>query len=134
VAAVLSGPSWTPTPLSKLKKINYILWEYTSNLGRAIAQAVSRGLRAPVRSCGICGVQRGTRAGFLRVLGFPLPILTPSTASYSSSGAGTVGQFVAAVPSGLSLIPPHETGKKLHLISSLFYVGVTLFYVCNERT
>jgi hypothetical protein len=38
-----------------------------------------------------------------------LPILFPATApSSSSSGAGTIGQLVADVPSGLSLIPPHK--------------------------
>jgi hypothetical protein len=30
-----------------------------------------------------------------------------------SSGAGTIGQLVADVPSGLSLTPSHETKKKL---------------------
>jgi hypothetical protein len=56
--------------------------------GRAIAQAVSRWLptapaarvRSQVRSCGICGGQSGIRAGFLRVLRFPLPILIPPSA------------------------------------------------------
>jgi hypothetical protein len=49
--------------------------------GRAIAQVVSRWLpttaarvRARVWSSGICGGQSGARAGFLRVLRFPLPI------------------------------------------------------------
>jgi hypothetical protein len=61
--------------------------ELVYNLGRAIAQAVSRWLptaaaRVPsqVRSCGICGEQNGTGADFLRVLRFPLPILIPPTA------------------------------------------------------
>jgi hypothetical protein len=55
--------------------------------GRAIAQAVSRWLptaaarvRSQVRSCGICGGQSGSGAGFLRVLQFPLPILILPTA------------------------------------------------------
>jgi hypothetical protein len=51
-----------------------------SKLGdRAIAQAVSHWLptaassvRALVRSCGICGGQSGTGAGFLRVLRSPV--------------------------------------------------------------
>jgi hypothetical protein len=40
---------------------------------------------------------------------FPVPILIPLTAPHSSSGAGTIGQLVADVPSGLSLTPPQET-------------------------
>jgi hypothetical protein len=63
-------------------------------IGRAIAQEVSRWLRARVRSCEICDGQSGTGAGFLRVLRFPLPIFIPPTAPHSSSscGAGTIGQ------------------------------------------
>jgi hypothetical protein len=57
----------------------------------AIAQGVSSWLptaavrvRAQVRLCEICGDQSGTGAGFLRVLQFPLPILIPPNAPYSS--------------------------------------------------
>jgi hypothetical protein len=59
--------------------------------GRAIAQAVS--LRSSTvasrvwyrfKSCGICGGQSSTRASFLLVLRFPLPISIPPTASHSS--------------------------------------------------
>jgi hypothetical protein len=66
--------------------------------------------RAQFRSCGICGGQSGTGAGFLRVLRFPLPILIPPTAPHSSSiiGAGTTGQLATDVPNGLSLTPPQE--------------------------
>jgi hypothetical protein len=46
--------------------------------------AVAR-VRAQVRSCGICGRQSSTGAGFLRVLRFPLSILIPPTAQHSSS-------------------------------------------------
>jgi hypothetical protein len=56
-------------------------------LGRAVAQAVSRWLptaavRVRVRAaCGVCGGQRGTGAGFLRVLRFPMPIIPPISPS-----------------------------------------------------
>jgi hypothetical protein len=82
--------------------------------GRAIAQAVSHRLPTPaawvgarVRTYGICGGQSGTGADFLRLLQFSLPIRIPPTAHmhHLSSGAGTVGQLVAVVPSGLSLTP-----------------------------
>jgi hypothetical protein len=61
-------------------------------LGRAIAQAVSRWLptaaarvRAPVWSCRICGGQSGAGAGFLRVLRFSLLIFIPPVAPQSPS-------------------------------------------------
>jgi hypothetical protein len=78
--------------------------------GRAIAQAVSRRLptaavrvRAQVRSCGICGGQSGTGAGFLRVLRFPCQFSFQLLHNrHLSSGAGTIGQTVADVSSELS--------------------------------
>jgi hypothetical protein len=56
------------------------------NLGRAIAEAVSRWLptaaarvQSRVCSSGICGGQSGVGAGFLRVLRFPLPFIPPNS-------------------------------------------------------
>jgi hypothetical protein len=80
----------------------------------AIVQAVASfllwqsGFDPGVRSCGLCGGQSGSDVGFLRVLWFPLPILIPPNTPYSSSGAGTIDQFVADVP---CLIPPYEIKK-----------------------
>jgi hypothetical protein len=84
--------------------------------GRDIAQAVSRWLptavgqlQVRVSSCEICSDQSGSGAGFLRVLRFPLPIsilrLNHNHHHHLSSGAGTIGQTVGAVPNGLSLTP-----------------------------
>jgi hypothetical protein len=74
--------------------------KHCENIGRAIAQAVSRWLptaaalvRARVWSSGICGGQSGAGADLLQVLQFPLPIFIPSNSSSSQSpGAGTIGQ------------------------------------------
>jgi hypothetical protein len=53
-------------------------------LSCAVPLAISRRLPIAGRSCGICGAQSGTGAGFLLVLRFPLPLI-PSTAPRSSS-------------------------------------------------
>jgi hypothetical protein len=60
--------------------------------GRAIVHGVSRRfptaaarVRARVRSCGFCGEQSDTAAGFLRVFRFPLPIHIPPIATQSPS-------------------------------------------------
>jgi hypothetical protein len=89
--------------------------------GRVRAQVVSRRLptaatrvRAQVRSCGICGGQSCTGAGFLRVLRVPLPILIPPIAPQSPLSIiwGWYNKpVVAAVPSGLSLTPLSSGGS-----------------------
>jgi hypothetical protein len=90
---------------------NQLLSLYEKFWDRAVAQAVSRRLRALVRSCGICGGQSCTGAGYLRVLRFPLPIL------HHPSGAGTEGRRLADVPSGLS--PQPKSNSKLHVVNCL---------------
>jgi hypothetical protein len=108
---------------------------FNDAVGRAIAQAVSRRLptpaarvRARVSSCRICGGQSGAGAGLLRVLRLPLPILIPPTAPHSS-GAGTIDQLVADVPSGLSLTPPQETNDAVSGITRGRVIG---WLVANE--
>jgi hypothetical protein len=61
---------------------------------------------------GICGGQSVTGAGFLRIFRFPLPLIPPTAPHSSSSGADTIRQIIADVPSGLSLTPPQETKKQ----------------------
>jgi hypothetical protein len=93
-------------------------------VGRVIAQAVSHWrptVAGRVRLRGICGGQSVTGAGFLRVLWF-LPPIIPLTAPHTyhhhyhrhhpSSRAGTIGQIVTDLPSGLSLTSPQETKYK----------------------
>jgi hypothetical protein len=91
------------------------------SLGRAIAQAVSRWLRtsavsvrARVRSCRIFGGERDTGAGFLRVLRFPLPILIPPKAPYSSIIRGWYNTPInGRRTKWIRLIPPQETKKNI---------------------
>jgi hypothetical protein len=61
-----------------------------------------------VISCGICGRQCNTGAGFLQVLHFALSFLIPPVYPESSSRAGTIGLSVASIPIRLSLTPSHK--------------------------
>jgi hypothetical protein len=93
-----------------------LLFLVSTDSGRVIAQALGRRLpiaparvRSQVGSCGIRGGKSGSGVGFFRVLRFPVPVLIPRMLHTDlSSGAGTIGQLVASVPSGLSLTPPYE--------------------------
>jgi hypothetical protein len=115
-------------------------------MGHAVFQAVSRCLpiaaaRIRVRAaCGVCGGQSDTGASFLRVLGFPLPIIPPISPS-SSSTAGKIGLLVAAVPSGRNWTPPPNIPilKKMygsHVLPGMTVLGATetLYFVqCAEQ-
>jgi hypothetical protein len=61
-----------------------------------------------------------------------LPIFIPTTAPHIhhhlSSRAGTIGQLVANVSSGLSLTPPHETKLRRRIHSGLFCVAIKGLY------
>jgi hypothetical protein len=79
--------------------------EVSTNIGRTIAEAVSRWLpteavrvQSRVWSTGICGGQSGVGAGFLRVLQFPLPLIPPNSLSSQSPGAGTIGPSLDSNP------------------------------------
>jgi hypothetical protein len=66
---------------------------------------------AQVKSCGICGAKSGTGQVFSEYFGFPCQISFHRLLyiHHLSSVAGTLGQLVANVPSGLSLTPPSLT-------------------------
>jgi hypothetical protein len=77
---------------------------------RVIAGAISRRcltsaayVRVQVSSCWICRGQSGNGAGSFRPLGFPLPFHRLQNTHHPSCGAGTIGQILADVPSGLNL-------------------------------
>jgi hypothetical protein len=63
--------------------LSHVIWR----IGRAVSQAVRRWLPIAAAgvcvwaACGICGGQSGTKADFLRVLRFPLPIIPPISPS-----------------------------------------------------
>jgi hypothetical protein len=64
----------------------------------------------------------------VRVLLFPVPILIPTTTPHSFiPGGGTIGQLVAYVTSGLSLIPPHEL-KYIYILQRAVAIRRTAGY------
>jgi hypothetical protein len=98
-------------------------------LGCALAQEVSRRppteaarVRAQVRSCWIFGGQSGTGAGFLRVLRFTLPILSPSNSPnssiiqgwYSRPNSGRPTKWTQSHPT-----PPQKTKKERPLLGGM---------------
>jgi hypothetical protein len=83
-------------------------------VSRAVAQAVSRWLptaAARVQSCGICGGQSGTGAGFLRVLRFPLPVFIPPI-SPSPPSPIIRGSYNRPVVAAVPKVPPRKLKKK----------------------
>jgi hypothetical protein len=90
---------------------------------RATDKAVSRRLPtaaarvlSQVTSCGICCGQNGTGAGFLWVFLFPLPLLIPLNAPYSSIIQGGYNRPIKGRRSKETQshpTPPHEIKKKL---------------------
>jgi hypothetical protein len=90
-------------------------------LGHAIAQVVSRQLptvaawvRAQVKSCEFVVEKVALGQVFFEYFDLPCQFSFPQLlyTHYLASEAGTRGQLVADVPSGLSLTPPQETKKK----------------------
>jgi hypothetical protein len=85
-------------------------------VGRAIGQEASRRfptpaarVRAQVKSCGIYGGKLALGQVFFEYFGFPCQFSFHRLLQihhHLSSGAGTIGQLVADVPSGLGLTPP----------------------------
>jgi hypothetical protein len=73
--------------MSKLTIPLHFMSHVRYKIGHAVAQAVSRWLptvavRVHIRAAhGVCGGQSGTGADFLRVLQFPLPIISPISPS-----------------------------------------------------
>jgi hypothetical protein len=75
--------------------------------------------RALVRICVICGVQNITGQFFSEYFDFPCQVSFHRLlhTHHLSSGAGTIGQIVADIPSRLSLTLLQETKKDIHLLN-----------------
>jgi hypothetical protein len=95
--------------------------------GGAVAQAISRWLPTsaawvqPKSDRGICDEQSRAGASFLRLLRFPLALISPAAPHSSSSviiRGSTVRQIVADVRSGFILPLPQETITKVTKRSS----------------
>jgi hypothetical protein len=96
---------WNVWAASTYYRISSYTWSFQA-VSRWLPTAVR--IRSYVKSCEICGGQSVAGAGFLRVLRFPLPILTPPIAPQSPSSiiwGWNNRPVVAAVPSGLILTP-----------------------------
>jgi hypothetical protein len=87
-------------------------------MGRAIVQAASRQfptaaarVRDRFKSCGICGGQSGTGAGFLRILLFLLPIIIALIAPHSSSSI-IRGWYSRSIRDQVDCLTPPQGTKK----------------------
>jgi hypothetical protein len=72
---------------------------------------VAAQVRAQVKSCKICGEKMALGQALYEYFGFPYQFSFYRRLHFHrhpSSGAGTIGQLVADIPSGLSLTPPRE--------------------------
>jgi hypothetical protein len=139
VSVVFLRPSASIRRLSLPSKSSTIHYSPPSNciysgLGRVIAQAVLPPRRAGFkpRSSHVGFVVDKVALGkvFSFYFGFPCQFLFHRLlhTHHLSSGAGTIGQLVAVVPSGLSLTPHQETIKKTKLVSSvLHFLPKTIF-------
>jgi hypothetical protein len=106
-------------------KVSYSLT--APKLRLATAEAL---VQAHVRSSGICGGQSDIEADFPLVLLFPLPIFIQPIAPHLPSRAGTKGQIMADVPSGLSPTAPQETETKLQFMSRSHVLHILVFSSC----
>jgi hypothetical protein len=108
-------------PLQSLQHL-WIVMKKMRLVGHVIAQAVSRWLPTVARSGHVGFVVDKVALGqvFSEYFGFPCQFLFHRLLHILhrlSSGAGTIGQLVADVPSGLGLTPPQEKG-----VGYLFYL------------
>jgi hypothetical protein len=89
----------------------------TINLGRAIAQAVSRWLptaAARVWQVGFVVDKMAPGQVFSDYFGFPCQphFIPPTSPSSQSPGTGTIGQYMASVPRGHPIWTPPPTIRK----------------------
>jgi hypothetical protein len=86
---------------------------YAKEVSRLLFTVAAR-VQSQVSSYGMWGKQSDTRAGFLRVLRFPLPILIPPNAPFLSSIVSRLAQWAIHRRSAKGSVSPHfKTSKEL---------------------
>jgi hypothetical protein len=71
-----------------LRFATYVTRLSVAQAGSSRLPSAAAWVQSQIRSCGNYGGKSGTGVGFLRVLRFPLPLLIPLTAVYSSIISG----------------------------------------------
>jgi hypothetical protein len=100
------------TLLSKLLEVVVLSGHAVAQVVSCLLPTMAARVLAQVRTCGICGRQSGTGAGFPpEYFGFPCQAFHRllHTHHHLSSMVGIIGQMVTDTPSALSLTSPHET-------------------------
>jgi hypothetical protein len=124
------------SPVQLLCKLNFS--------GCVLAQAVNRRLsteparvQARVRSCGICGWQSGTGAGFLRLLRLSLasiPLIAPHSSSFFTRGWYSRPVVASIIVDSAPRHPKKEKNWNVYISYSSIICWGMLWCVCGSTT
>jgi hypothetical protein len=107
-------------PCHSSRTLHVLLYLPICLIIHVVAQEVRRGLPnaaaricARVKSCGICGGQRGTGTSFLEVFRFPLPFILSTNCS--THMVGTIGAMRFSSPVAANVVPSSLILSKLKM-------------------